>query len=180
MTIAVLVSCGSSENGANSEANQPVEDSAATTDTNAQNGGAPAGGLFATALSEAADALEISVEVLQEALGSPPDIEAASQKLEIPVRVLEEVLPEFGNSERGFAVRGEGGFGGGLNVILTEAAEKLEISVDALIEALGRPINLEAAAEKLELTMEQIRSALPEEFGQAIDRRGGRGGFGTQ
>ena len=55
-----------------------------------------------------------------------------AQKLEIPVAVLQEVLPEFLISGRRFAGRGEGGFGGGLNAVLSEAAEKLEISVEAL------------------------------------------------
>ena len=194
VTIAILVSCGSSKSGEAAGADQSDSPTAtanasdsrgnqdSTTDR-AQAGEAGAGfagrdgaggGFLAAAFNDAAEALEISVE----ALGTPPDIEAASEKLEIPVQVLQGVLPEFLGSERGSGAPGEGGFGGGLAAILGEAAEKLEVTVEALVEALGRPIDLESAAEKLKLTVEQITDALPEQFSQGFGRGGGRGGFG--
>ena len=199
VTIAVLSSCGSSQSGETSRTDQ--SDSTTTTAnatdsrdnresaTDAAQAGEAGGGyagrdgaggeFLAAALSDAAEALEVSVEALVKALGTSPDIEAASEKLEIPVQVLQGVLPEFLSSERGSGGPGEGGFGGGLAVVLGEAAEKLEVTVEALVDALGRPIDLESAAEKLELTVEQITAALPEQFSQGNGRGGGRGGFGS-
>lgn len=108
--------------------------------------------------ARAAEQLDLTVEALTEALGTPPNLAAAAEKLGIDIEKLTEAMPQLG---RGEGSGGGGGFGGsGINMF-AEAAEKLDITVEALAEAMGRPPNLEAAAEKLEIPIEKLREALP-------------------
>jgi hypothetical protein len=127
--------------------------------------------------ADAAQKLEIEVDALVEALGTQMDIEAAAEKLKISVEKLTAALPE--NLTSGDFGR-EGGFGdgGGFAALFEGSAEKLGITVDTLVEALGRPINLEAAAEKLEISIDTLKAALPEQLMSRFS--GGQGARGGQ
>ena len=104
-------------------------------------------------------------------LPEQPDIEAAAEKLEISVEDLTAALPE------NFATFAQGGFSGGaggrLATFFGEAAEKLGVEVQTLMDALGRPFDIEAAAKKLDVSVETLTEALPEQF---TSRLGGTGG----
>lgn len=128
--------------------------------------------------ADAAQKLEIEVDALVEALGTQMDIEAAAEKLKISVEKLTAALPE-NIASGGFGRDGGFGEGGGFAALFEGSAEKLGITVDTLVDALGRPINLEAAAEKLEISIDTLKAALPEQlmsrFGGGQSARGGQG-----
>lgn len=120
-------------------------------------GGGQGGDFLARAYATAAEALGISEEDLVEALGDPPDFEAAAKKLEIALEKLQKALPVQGGA--GFG--GLGDFQARFAEMYAEAAEKLELSVEDLVAALGIPPNFEAASEKLDITIEKLQEVLP-------------------
>jgi hypothetical protein len=98
----------------------------------------------------AAERLDVTVEALTEALGSPPDLEAAAKKLGIAIEKIRDAIPQ----------PAQGGFGG-KGRAFARAAETLDIAVEDLAEALGSPPDLEAAAKKLKISLEKLEEALP-------------------
>lgn len=73
-----------------------------------------------------------------------------------PVR---EDSTELSASDRGGG-GGFSGFGDRRTKVFTDAAEKLEVTVEELIEAVGIPPDLEAASEKLGITLDKIQEAI--------------------
>jgi hypothetical protein len=105
---------------------------------------------FAEMIANAAAKLEVSVEDLIEALGDPPDLDVAAEKLEMPIGRLRVAMPLLGESRS---------MGGGS--IYAAAAEKLNLTAGDLTEALGMPPSLEDAAKKLDIPLEKMKEALP-------------------
>ncbi len=108
----------------------------------------------------AAEQLDVTVAALTEALGTPPDFEAAAEKLGIAIDKLRDVVPQFGPG--GFAGRGQ---------IFARAAEALEITAEDLADALGSPPDFKAAAEKLKIPIEKLQEALPFSEGGGFGQR---------
>ena len=144
----------------------PDPETAAVTTGNAapvRDGGGAA--VLQQLYDSAAEQLKVTVEALTEALGTPPNFEAAAEKLGIAIEKLQEAMPQLAR----------GGFGGGGGIsgrdqIFAQAAEALKVSVEDLVNALGRPLNLEAAAEKLKIPVEKLEEALPKFGGRAGQR----------
>lgn len=116
--------------------------------------GAGAAGLRDQFLAAAAEQLEVTVEALTEAVGWPPNMEAAAEKLGIAIDKIQEAFPRLG----------QGGFGNGFadrEAMFSQAAETLGITVEDLTAALGTPPDIEGAAKKLEISVEKLQEALP-------------------
>ena len=162
--IVLLFACGNDAGGSAGSVSSGEE--VTTEDVGVRGSeGFGSGGFLNTLLEAAAEKLEISVEALTDAVGQPPNLEVAAEKLKISIESLTDALPDFGSLGGGQ----RGGFAGATE-FLGEAADKLGVAVEELIEALGRPLDLNAAAEKLGLDVKAIEEALP---GQ-IRRGGGR------
>jgi hypothetical protein len=161
--VLLLPACGPAD-ADNRKANTAGEPAATVVDESVPGSGQQGGAIdgintfLAELYAHASEQLDLTVEALTEALGTPPNLGVAAEKLGIDIEKLTEAMPQL---NRGAGIGGGGGFGGGGINMFTEAAKKLDIAVDALVEAMGRPPNLEAAAEKLEIPIEKLREALP-------------------
>ena len=170
LTLALLLSASCSEKDAASK-DTKAEDAPATLVApaagggSAEQGGGGFGGDRAAFMTqfyaEAAEKLDVPVDDLVEALGLPPDVNAASEKLGIAVEKLETVLPTRGGGGGFGGGQGGGDLAGGIRErLFAEAAEKLGVTTEALVEAMGTPPSLEAASEALEIPLEKLQEAV--------------------
>lgn len=153
MWTAVSIVIGIALSGCEKNEEVAADDGAAVVVRSAparQGGSGSSGSIREQLFAAAAEQLDVTVEALTEAIGSPPDLEAAAKKLGISIEQLRDVVPQ----------PGQGGFGG-RGQAFARAAEALNVAVEELAEALGSPPDFEAAAKKLEIPIEKLREALP-------------------